>query len=107
MRLNLFRTAESEYRLVWSFHHAILDGRSFVIVLKEVFAFYKALRDGVDLRLEKPKPYRDYIAWLDRQDLSEAETYWRTALAGIVGTTSLSLAMTRARGSQRTGHHVQ
>src|SRR5712671_1627666 len=30
-----------------TFHHALLDGRSFPIVLREVFAAYTVFRDGV------------------------------------------------------------
>ena len=56
MRLTLFQRAASEYRLVWSLHHAILDGRAFVLVLKEVFAFYQALQTGTPLRLPPPRP---------------------------------------------------
>lgn len=29
MRLALFRLTEADYKLIWTFHHALLDGRSF------------------------------------------------------------------------------
>src|SRR5437867_6426611 len=64
MRLALFRTGEAEYQLLWTFHHALLDARSFGLVLKEVFAFYEAFCQGRDLELAPPRPYRDYIDWL-------------------------------------------
>jgi hypothetical protein len=38
MRLTLLRLGEADFRLVWSFHHAFLDGESMVRVLREVFA---------------------------------------------------------------------
>src|SRR5437899_2375758 len=47
MRLRIVQLDESSYRLLWTFHHALLDGRSFPIVLREVFAAYKAFRDSV------------------------------------------------------------
>ena len=42
-RLACFRIAAEEYRLVWSFHHILIDGRSIRIVLEEVFDCYEAL----------------------------------------------------------------
>ncbi len=83
MRLALFQRAETDYTLIWTFHHAILDGRSQVLVLKEVLAFYEALCQGQILQLEEPRPYRDYIDWLQQQSLLSAEGFWREQLRGF------------------------
>src|SRR5262249_53216849 len=80
MRLGLFRLAESRYLLIWSFHHALMDGRSFPLVLKDVFALYGALCEGGMLEMSRPRSYRDYIDWLLRRDLSAAERYWKQTL---------------------------
>src|SRR5215472_4923683 len=40
MRLALFRTADREHHLIWSNHHAILDGWSAMLIIKEVVAHY-------------------------------------------------------------------
>ena len=37
MRLVLCRLGPTESRLVWSYHHAIIDGRSRVLILRELF----------------------------------------------------------------------
>ncbi len=89
MRLTLFRLADETWRCVWSFHHLILDGWSLTLALKDVFAFYEAARQGQDLRLPPPRPYRDYIAWLHAQNLAEAETFWRETLRGFTTPTPL------------------
>ncbi len=68
MRLALFRLSESDYQLIWTFLHALLDGRCFPLLLKEVFAFYDAFCQGEDLQLQQPPSYRDYIQWLHQQD---------------------------------------
>src|SRR5436853_4975637 len=88
-RMALFRESDSGYQFVWTFHHAIIDGRSIALILKEVFAYYEAFCDGGDLALPLPRPYRDYIDWLDRLDLSRAETYWRETLRGFTSPTPL------------------
>jgi amino acid adenylation domain-containing protein/non-ribosomal peptide synthase protein (TIGR01720 family) len=92
MRLALYRLDEADYQLLWTFHHALLDGRSFPLVLKDVFTFYEANRQALDLKLPRPRPYRDYIEWLQQQDLSKAESFWRRALASFVVPTPLPAA---------------
>jgi alpha-ketoglutarate-dependent taurine dioxygenase len=89
MRLALFRLADGVYQFTWTHHHILLDGWSLPILFKEVFTFYEAFRQGADLRLEKGRPYRDYIAWLQRQDLSRAEAFWREELKGFTTPTPL------------------
>src|SRR5215475_15660651 len=89
MRLGLFRLADDTYQFFWTHHHILLDGWSLPILFKEVFAFYEAFRQGADLRLENGRPYRDYIAWLQRQDLSRAEAFWRNELKGFTTPTPL------------------
>jgi amino acid adenylation domain-containing protein len=91
MRLALLRTAEDAYEFVWSHHHILLDGWSLPLLLREVFAFYEAFRQGQDLHLETPPPYRDYIRWLERQDIAEAEAFWRRTLAGFAAPTPLTV----------------
>src|ERR1700694_3433047 len=49
LRLNVFLLAEDQCTLVWTCHHAILDGRSFPIVLTELFRTYEANRRGEKL----------------------------------------------------------
>lgn len=89
LRLTLMRTDEAEYQLIWTFHHALLDGRSFPKILNEAFAFYEAYRAGQTLERELPRPYRDYIEWLRVQDTSKSETYWRQLLKGFSTPTPL------------------
>lgn len=88
-RFALFQIGEGDYEFIWTFHHAIIDGRSFVLVLQEVFAFYEAFLKGEDLELPLPQPYRNYIAWLNEQDWSQAKTFWQTRLKGFASPTPL------------------
>ena len=89
MRLALVRTGTEHFQLLWTSHHLILDGWSLPLVLKEVFDFYEAFLQGRELRLKPARPFRDYIAWLKRQDLSQAERYWRETLRGFTQPTPL------------------
>lgn len=89
MRLALFRLQESVYQFVWTFHHALLDGRSLSIMIKEVFSFYDAFCAGKELQLPQPRPYQDHITWLKQQNWSEAEGFWRNLLQGFTAPTPL------------------
>ncbi len=94
MRFALIRLSDDEYQFVWSYHHLLLDGWSLAIVLQEAFICYDALCRGQSVQLGRPRPYRDYIAWLKQQNLSEAEAFWRRALKGFAAPTPLLIGRT-------------
>jgi amino acid adenylation domain-containing protein len=89
LRLALFRTGEETYQFVGSHHHLLLDGWSAPLVMGEVLAFYEARLRGEEPDLPTPRPFREYIAWLQQQDLSKAESFWRQRLAGFSTPTPL------------------
>ncbi|MCP4662272.1 MAG: hypothetical protein GY856_43275, partial [bacterium] len=89
MRLALFELEEGVFQFVWSYHHLYLDGWSQALVLGEVLRCYEALSQGRPVLLPRPRPYRHYIAWLQRQDLEEARSYWQRELAGFTAPTPL------------------
>ncbi|WP_421657455.1 amino acid adenylation domain-containing protein [Leptothermofonsia sp. ETS-13] len=80
MRLAIFQISQAEYQIVWTFHHILLDGRSLLILLKEVFGIYETLCQGQTLPLSPSRPYRDYIQWLKQQGSFESAGYWRQLL---------------------------
>ncbi|MCP4655659.1 MAG: AMP-binding protein, partial [bacterium] len=101
MRLALFELGEGDTRFIWSFHHLCLDGWSQARVLQEVFRCYEALSQGRSVSLPPTRPYREYIAWLERQDIEEAGSYWRRVLAGFTAPTPL---VGRRRDDAPGGH---
>jgi amino acid adenylation domain-containing protein len=82
MRFALMQVADDAYYFVWTFHHLLLDGWSTPLLLQEVDRFYDAICGGNAKRtpLERPRPYKDYITWLQQQDLVQAKRYWQQAL---------------------------
>ncbi len=83
MRLVLVRELDEQYRVIWSYHHLLLDGWSMQLLLKEVFTSYQVFSRGEVLRPASIRQYRDYIAWLQSESLAAAEVYWRTTLKGF------------------------
>jgi amino acid adenylation domain-containing protein len=91
MRLTLLQLAEGTSRCVWSLHHLLLDGWSLPLLLEEVLQFYEAFHAGRELHLNASQPYGNYIAWLQQQDLAQAEAFWRRTLKGLIAPTALNI----------------
>ncbi len=89
LRLTLVRCAEASWRLLLSHHHLILDGWSLPLLVGEVLRSYQARRQGEALDPTPARPFRDYLAWLARQDEAAADAFWRAELAGLEAATPL------------------
>ncbi len=96
MRLSLIRLDERRTECLWTFHHIVLDGWSVPLVLSEVFQIQRGLS------LPPAVPFRRFVAWLFRQDLGKAETFWRKKLGGLEGPTPLPLQSRRAPKTRET-----
>jgi amino acid adenylation domain-containing protein len=83
MRLALFRYDEQTFQFTWSFHHILLDGWSVALLTAEVWKLSAALAAGTKLPPPPRRTYRDYIAWLQRQNMDDAERFWRETLSGF------------------------
>ncbi|MBA1200983.1 amino acid adenylation domain-containing protein [Pseudomonas capeferrum] len=97
MRLTLVLLADRQH-LIWTSHHLLMDGWSASRLIGDVLAHYRqAPVEPLTYR------YRDYIAWLQRQDAAASEAFWRTKLGGLEGATLLVDAFPKpAQG--RGGH---
>ncbi len=91
MRLALIRRDDSAHYFVWSHHHLLMDGWCLPVILREVFTLYEAECKNQSVQLPPSRPFREYIAWLQRQDLSRAEKYWRDMLAGFTTPTPFAV----------------
>ncbi|MDH6108606.1 amino acid adenylation domain-containing protein/non-ribosomal peptide synthase protein (TIGR01720 family) [Kitasatospora sp. MAP12-44] len=80
LRALLIKLGPTTHRLVLTNHHILLDGWSMPLVAQELFAHYAA--GGRDTALPALTPFRDYLAWLGRQDRPAALDAWRAALDG-------------------------
>ncbi|MBZ5536432.1 MAG: amino acid adenylation domain-containing protein [Acidobacteriia bacterium] len=107
MRIALFRLGDADYRCVWTFHHALLDGRSFPLVLKEVFTFYEAFCEGREITLDLPRPFGDYIRWLQSKDHSQSEAFWREMLKGFRAPTPFNVPRDSHQDSDTRNHGAQ
>ncbi|MBR1143098.1 non-ribosomal peptide synthase/polyketide synthase [Bradyrhizobium sp. AUGA SZCCT0431] len=97
-RVRLLRLEDDFYRLIWTYHHILMDGWSSARFVGEVLERYYGGSPAAN-----PTHYRDYIAWLVAQDAQAAERFWREQLKPFDEPTQLADAF----GSRRhpaSGH---
>src|SRR5215831_17386452 len=101
MRLTLLQMKDEEHVLVWNFHHLLMDGWSLPLVLEEVFGRYQ----GEKARKESGEPgaYRDYVRWLQKQDMAKAEEFWRERLHGFRRPTVIGVEEQRGEENSNEG----
>ncbi|HEV7588164.1 MAG TPA: condensation domain-containing protein, partial [Longimicrobium sp.] len=107
VRVRLYRTGDDEHRFVLTTHHMLLDGWSLPIVLGEFGALYGGFVHGQEPRLPTRRPFREYIAWLNRQDAGATEAFWRARLAGFQAPTPLPLDQDPSRAGAPAEGHAQ
>src|SRR5262249_54222802 len=97
LRLSILNIGSGSHWIVWSFHHSLLDGWSFPLVLQEALTLYEEIARGKDPLVEPSPSYGEFIEWLQRQDLDKAESFWREKLKGFSVPTPLPM--------RRNGHN--
>ncbi|WP_338460410.1 non-ribosomal peptide synthase/polyketide synthase [Azotobacter vinelandii DJ] len=99
LRLAVIRTGENRHHLIYTNHHILLDGWSGSQLQGEVLQAYTGKPIGhPGLR------YRDYIAWLGRQDRAASEAFWREQLGALEEPTRLAQAIKIDEAEKRAGH---
>ncbi len=80
-RMHLIRMGERLHGFIWTHHLLLLDGWSVPIFVSDLLRRYQGLTVGGPPPPPAP-PYRDYIAWLQRQDMNAAKSFWMNSFAG-------------------------
>jgi amino acid adenylation domain-containing protein len=74
---------------VWTFHHLLLDGRSHVLLLKELVQIY----DGFAGELPSAPSQRQFSEWIGGNDSSGSQDFWKEYLLGSTMPTALPPAV--------------
>jgi amino acid adenylation domain-containing protein len=99
MYCTLIKLSDDTYKLIWSFHHILIDGWSLPIIFKEVLSFYHEEQTGETCYFPAPVPYGNYIAWLNSQNIEAAFEFWQETLRGFSAPTPL--VVDKAKQSQQ------
>lgn len=87
-RMLLVSLADDEHLLLAAFHHAIFDGWSIKVLLRELAAVYAAVSNDIASHLPPSQfQYADYArwqrSWLDDTEIQRQLAYWRRQLADL------------------------
>ncbi|WP_348536801.1 amino acid adenylation domain-containing protein [Nocardia carnea] len=88
LRFQLMRTGATEYRLLITDHHLVLDGWSMPLLIHQLLVLYTSGGDAGDLAA--PRSFRDYLQWLHTQDDDAATAAWQRMLDGVDNPTRVS-----------------
>ena len=83
-RVILCKLSETEYHMIISTHHIILDGWSNAILLKEFIEAYCSILYGREPDKKVKTRHREYIKWMLKQDKLKAMEYWKRYLMGYL-----------------------
>ncbi|NGN63411.1 amino acid adenylation domain-containing protein [Streptomyces sp. A7024] len=88
VRLALAMTATDRAELVLTAHHALFDGWSLPLLMRDLLRLYAA--DGAPADLPPARDYADFLGWLADQDHEASIRAWAAELDGLPGPTLLA-----------------
>ncbi|MFR3846720.1 condensation domain-containing protein, partial [Faecalibacillus intestinalis] len=81
MRFALIQIKEDLHYFVWTFHHIIMDGWSLPLVIEQMLHNYHAIQNRTSVTMKDKKgQYKNYIKWLNDQDVNKAKAYWKEVM---------------------------
>ncbi|MBK8253569.1 MAG: amino acid adenylation domain-containing protein [Polyangiaceae bacterium] len=92
LRFTMIQLGPADHLFLWTYHHALLDGRSQRLLLEEVFATYDARREGREPERPPVAPFRDLLRWLEGRDAEGSKDFWQEHLRGFSAPTPLPVA---------------
>ncbi|NET73691.1 MAG: non-ribosomal peptide synthetase, partial [Sphaerospermopsis sp. SIO1G2] len=107
IRLYLLQLSSESYQFVWCYHHILLDGWSLPLVYQDLFDFYQAGVDGVEIDNKPSLNYRNYIEWLQDQKQANAQEFWQNQLSGFESPTSLAIEKSLSSQKQESEYQEQ
>ncbi|CAM4456607.1 non-ribosomal peptide synthetase [Nocardia ninae] len=96
LRITLIRTGAEDWRILLESHHLLLDGWSSGLLIGDVLALYRSIREQQPAELPARRPFRDFVAALADRPAGQDESFWTGYLAGCTEPTPLP-------GAEKTG----
>lgn len=84
-RVHLFKLGPTDHELIWTLHHALLDGWSTSLTIRDLLTAYNEISGAGCRRHALPSSYQDYMAWRTTQQDLNVESFWRAQLEGFQG----------------------
>ncbi len=80
MRFSIWHINRESVKVLWSFHHIIVDGWCNGILFSEFEDIYVSISQNKKINLEAAPSYSKYINWIESIDKTKSEAYWMAYL---------------------------
>lgn len=100
MRVKLVRCRDS-IKLVWTFHHVIIDGWSTPILFRELMQNYDSLLNSAAITAGRIDAYQDFIRFLSARNRHGEQKFWRQYLQNFGPAVPLPFMERYGGGSDR------
>ena len=81
IRMSIIQIEDEVFKVLWDFHHIIIDGWSVSIFIRELLSKYKQFTDN-NFISRVIKPYGSFIKWLNKKDTENDLNFWEEYLDG-------------------------
>jgi amino acid adenylation domain-containing protein len=88
-KFTIIKLKEDKHYFIWSFHHLLFDGWSTPIVFKDFLDNYDALINDKKVQIIPTRSYRDFIAYLKKQDKNKQKDFWEKYLKSFESPTKI------------------
>ena len=106
MRTTIIKTDQNSYKMIWSYHHILMDGWSNELLINEfasVFSSYcrneKVISSGFDL-------FEDYIKYIAKKDARDEEEFWKSYIRDVSTPSLLPFINKTANERNKGGGHI-
>ncbi|MEV2607285.1 amino acid adenylation domain-containing protein [Paenibacillus larvae] len=106
LRVTVLQTEEETHRIIWSFHHILMDGWCLPIIIKEWLEQYDVLLGKKQAKHVMVTPYSRYMEWLAEQDEEEASKYWNEYLANYTEQTVIPYSKSKQKSEGYSAESV-
>jgi amino acid adenylation domain-containing protein/non-ribosomal peptide synthase protein (TIGR01720 family) len=84
-RALIFKISESQFRLLLTFHHIIMDGWCVSFLLNDIERFYFELQEGRTVDITADYSFETYVRKINAAQTAEGFAYWEQLLGGFEG----------------------
>jgi amino acid adenylation domain-containing protein/non-ribosomal peptide synthase protein (TIGR01720 family) len=100
-RVTLVRMQDDSHVCVWTSHHAILDGWSLAVILRDLASCYER-GAGAVAGLPAIRPFREHLAHRRQMPVADAEAFWRDEVGSWGEKLDLPFELPLARRASQT-----
>jgi len=105
-RVKLIKTSDSEYELVLSFHHLLMDGLSFPVLHSDLFELYRSRKNEKTSDLKAVPSYSRFLLWWKNRDQNSDREFWKRYLEEYSGSSEIPSTVKEPESENQLEQHT-